>query len=144
MIKKATLDDIDVLNKLLKSLFTQEHEFKENKKLQTKALKKIIKSKKLGDIFVLQKKGKVVAMLNILYSYSTALGGRVALLEDMVVDKKHRQKGYGSKLLNSVLKKLEKNNIRRVTLLSDHDNAQAHKFYKKFGFKKSKMIILRK
>lgn len=144
MIRKATLKDIDELNKLLKSLFSQESEFKVDKKLQTKGLKKIISSKSLGDIFVLEKKQKVVAMVNVLYSYSTALGDRVATLEDMVVTKKYRQNGYGSKLLKSVLKQLEKDGIKRVTLLSDFDNIKAHRFYKKLGFKQSSMIVLRK
>jgi len=144
MVRKATLDDLKSLNKLLKALFEQESEFKVDKKLQTKGLKKIIKSKKLGDIFVYEKNGKVIAMVNVLYSYSTALGKKVATLEDMVVLKKYRQKRYGTKLLRSVLKKLQKSNVARVTLLTDFDNDKAHEFYKKQGFKKSSMVVFRK
>lgn len=144
MIRKATLNDIEILNELLNSLFTQESEFRANKKLQTKALSEIINSKTIGDIFVLEKKKKIIAMVNVLYTFSTALGGRVALLEDMVVTKEYRQNGNGSKLLKSVLKKLKKDAIQRVTLLSDFDNDKAHKFYKKFAFKQSSMIVLRK
>ena len=144
MVRKATLDDLKSLNKLLKALFEQESEFKVDKKLQTKGLKKIIKSKKLGDIFVYEKNGKVIAMVNVLYSYSTALGKNVATLEDMVVLKKYRQKRYGTKLLRSVLKKLQKSNVARVTLLTDFDNDKAHEFYKKQGFKKSSMVVFRK
>ena len=144
MVRKATLDDLKSLNKLLKALFEQESEFKVDKKLQTKGLKKIIKSKNLGDIFVYEKNGKVIAMVNVLYSYSTALGQKVATLEDMVVLKKYRQKRYGTKLLRSVLKKLQKSNVARVTLLTDFDNDKAHEFYKKQGFKKSSMVVFRK
>jgi len=144
MVRKATLDDLKSLNKLLKALFEQESEFKVDKKLQTKGLKKIIKSKNLGDIFVYEKNGKVIAMVNVLYSYSTALGKKVATLEDMVVLKKYRQKRYGTKLLRSVLKKLQKSNVARVTLLTDFDNDKAHEFYKKQGFKKSSMVVFRK
>ncbi|MCW9026997.1 MAG: GNAT family N-acetyltransferase, partial [Thiovulaceae bacterium] len=82
--------------------------------------------------------------VNVLYTYSTALGDRVALLEDMVVLKKYRQKGMGTKLLKSVLKILDEDGIARVTLLSDFDNKKAHKFYKKQGFKKSTMVVLRR
>lgn len=144
MVRVATLNDIDSLNKLLKELFTQEAEFKVDKKRQSKALKKIIKSKTLGDIFVYERKGKVVGMVNILYTYSTALGKRVAVLEDMVILKKYRQKSYGTKLLKSVLKRLEKEGVARVTLLSDFDNKKAHKFYKRQGFKKSDMRVMRR
>ena len=144
MIRKATLKDLEALNKLLNQLFTQEKEFKVDKKLQIKALKKIINSKTIGDIFVVEKKKKIIAMVNVLYTFSTALGAKVALLEDMVVTKKYRQNSYGSYLLKSVLKKLQKAGIQRVTLLSDFDNIKAHHFYKKFDFKPSSMIVLRK
>jgi AraC family transcriptional regulator of adaptative response/methylated-DNA-[protein]-cysteine methyltransferase len=144
MIRKATLDDIDDLVKLLKLLFDQESEFNADKKAQTKGLKRIISSKNLGDIFVVKKEKKVIAMVNVLYSFSTALGAKVATIEDMVVAKKYRKNGYGSKLLKSVLKKLKKGNIQRVTLLSDFNNIEAHKFYKKIGFKRSSMIVFRK
>ncbi|WP_373073107.1 GNAT family N-acetyltransferase [Sulfurimonas sp.] len=144
MVRLATLDDIDVLNKLLKSLFTQEAEFKVDVKKQTKALKKIIKSKSIGDIFVVEKKGKVVGMVNILYTYSTALGKKVAILEDMVVLKKYRKNGMGTKLLKKVLKILNDSGVERVTLLTDFDNVDAHRFYKKEGFKKSSMVVYRR
>lgn len=144
MIRKATLADIDELNKLLNILFTQELEFMPNTKVQKKALKKIINSKKIGDIFVLTKQKKIVAMVNILYTFSSAIGKKVAILEDMVVLKKYRKKGLGSKLLKKVLDILDKDEISRVTLLSDNDNKVAHQFYEKLGFKKSSMIVLRK
>lgn len=144
MVRQATLDDIKSLNKLLKTLFEQEAEFKADVKKQTKALKKIIKSKKIGDIFVIEKKNKVVGMVNILYTYSSALGKKVAILEDMVVLKKYRQNGYGTKLLKKVLKILDNKGVARVTLLSDFDNLKAHKFYKKQGFKKSSMVVYRR
>ena len=143
-VRKAALSDMKVLNKLLGSLFTQEAEFKSDAKLQKKAIKNIIESNTLGDIFVIEKKGRVVGMVNILYTYSTALDSKVALLEDMVVLKKYRGKKYGSKLLKEVLKRLNKKKINRVTLLSDHDNLDAHRFYKKQGFKKSEMLVLRR
>jgi len=144
VVRLATLDDIGSLNKLLKQLFTQEAEFKVDKKRQSRALKKIINSKTKGDIFVYERKGKVIAMVNVLYTISTALGKKVAVLEDMVVLKKYRQNRYGTKLLKSVLKTLEKEGVARVTLLSDFDNERAHKFYKKQGFKKSTMVVLRR
>jgi N-acetylglutamate synthase-like GNAT family acetyltransferase len=144
MIRKALLEDIEELNTLLERLFCQESEFAPNAKKQKRALKKIITSKKLGDIFVLEIDKEIVAMVNILYTYSTALGAKVALLEDMVVKEGVRQKGYGSKLLKGVLKAMKKKRVLRVTLLSDFDNENAHKFYENFGFKKSGMIVMRK
>ena len=83
--RKAEIEDIAVLCELLWELFSQEVEFTPNKKIQEKALKKIIEDKNIGDIFVAVKENKVIAMVNILYTISTALGEKVAILEDMVV-----------------------------------------------------------
>ena len=47
---------------------------------------------------------KVVAMVNILYTISTALGNKVAIFEDFIVDISHRNQGIGEKLIDFVLK----------------------------------------
>jgi len=83
-------------------------------------------------------------MVNILYTISTAYGTKVALLEDMIVNKNFRGQGVGSSLIKFVLKKLKKQGCTRVTLLTDEDNIKAHHFYKKQGFTKSSMVVFRK
>ena len=143
-IRKAKLKDIKKITGLLSSLFTLEKEFCFNKKLQKKALKKIIKNKNIGTIFVVKKNKKTIGCVNILYTISTALGSKVALLEDMVIAQKYRGKHLGTKLLQHTIRYLKQQKIKRITLLTDDDNFKAHKFYKKLGFKFSSMVIFRK
>ena len=140
----ATLEDIPVLCELLWELFSQEVEFTPKKKSQEKALKKIIEDENIGDIFVAVKAEKIVAMVNILYTISTALGEKVAILEDMVVFKEFKNQKIGSSLIEFALDYLKKNSFKRVTLLTDSDNFNAHNFYKKHQFTKSSMIVFRK
>ena len=140
----ATLEDIPVLCKLLWELFSQEVEFTPSKEIQEKALKKIIEDKSIGDIFVAVKENKVIAMVNVLYTISTALGEKVAILEDMVVFKEFKNQKIGSSLIEFALDYLEKNSFKRVTLLTDSNNFNAHNFYKKHEFTKSSMIVFRK
>ena len=140
----ATLEDIPVLCELLWELFSQEVEFTPSKEIQEKALKKIIEDKNIGDIFVAVKENKVVAMVNVLYTISTALGEKVAILEDMVVSQNYKNQKIGSSLIKFALDYLEKNSFKRVTLLTDSDNFNAHNFYKKHGFIKSSMVVFRK
>lgn len=140
----ATLEDIPVLCELLWELFSQEVEFTPKKKSQEKALKKIIEDENIGDIFVAVKAEKIVAMVNILYTISTALGEKVAILEDMVVFKEFKNQKIGSSLIEFTLDYLKKNSFKRVTLLTDSDNFNAHNFYKKHQFTKSSMIVFRK
>ena len=140
----AQKKDIPELFSLLTQLFSQEKEFEVDEKKQTIALNKIIEDEKLGDIFVASKNGKIVAMVNVLYTISTALGNRVAILEDMIVDEGYRGQNIGSSLINFTLSHLKEHGFKRVTLLSDDDNFQAHKFYDRHGFSKSSMITFRK
>ena len=140
----AKTEDIPVLCELLWELFSQEVEFTPNKKSQEKALKKIIEDENIGDIFVAVKENKVVAMVNVLYTISTALGEKVAILEDMVVFKGFKNQKIGSSLIEFALDYLKKNSFKRVTLLTDSDNFNAHNFYKKHEFTKSSMIVFRK
>jgi len=144
MIRKAKVSDIKDLNILLKELFSQEKEFIYNKKLHSYALKKIITDKKIGKIFIYKDKDRVVGMLSLLFGISTALGKKVALLEDMIVLKECRESRVGSKLIEFALKYAKRKKIKRITLLSDADNYIAHKFYKKFDFKKSTMVVFRR
>lgn len=142
--RKAEIEDIAVLCELLWELFSQEVEFTPNKETQEKALKRIIKDENIGDIFVAVKENKVVAMVNILYTISTALGEKVAILEDMVVSQNYKNQKIGSSLIEFTLDYLKKNSFKRVTLLTDSDNFNAHNFYKKHEFTKSSMIVFRK
>lgn len=142
-IRQATVDDIDALCKLLDILFSQEVEFVPNKASQENGLQTIIENEALGDIYVAVKDEKVVAMVNVLYSYSTALGGKVAILEDMIVNPIYRDKKIGTTLLSKVIRILKEQGIKRVTLLTDEDNFKAHNFYAKNGFERSSMIAFR-
>ena len=142
--RKAKIEDIPVLCELFWELFSQEVEFTPNKKVQEKALKKIIEDKSIGDIFVAVKENKVIAMVNVLYTISTALGEKVAILEDMVVSQNYKNQKIGSSLIEFTLDYLKKNSFKRVTLLTDSDNFNAHNFYKKHEFTKSSMVVFRK
>jgi len=143
-IRKAKLKDIKDIAKLLSSLFSLEKEFNVNKILQEKAIKTIIKNKDIGSFFVIIKDKKIIGCVNILYTISTALGSKVALLEDMIVSKKYRGKQFGTKLLKHTIKYLIKKKIKRITLLTDDDNLKAHRFYKKLGFEFSSMVVLKR
>jgi len=85
-----------------------------------------------------------VAMINLLYTYSTALGEPVALLEDMVVSDDYRGQGVGSLLLDYAVHFSEDRGCKRVTLLTDADNSEAQHLYHKLEFERSHMQVYRK
>lgn len=142
-IRIANKADINALIELLNELFTQDIEFEPNYEKQKTGLEKIIENSDIGNILILQEDNKIIGMVSILYSISTALGGKVGILEDMIIAKPYRGKGLGKLLLNSAIEFAKKNDCLRLTLLTDFNNDRAINFYKRLGFKKSDMIPMR-
>lgn len=72
-----------------------------------------------------------VATLFILTDFITAKV--FAHLDDFIVDKKHRRKGVGTKLLSFVLNYAKAHGILTVELTSSLELTDAHTFYEKRG-----------
>ncbi|MCP4275658.1 MAG: GNAT family N-acetyltransferase [Gammaproteobacteria bacterium] len=140
----ATTADIPELCTILGSLFTQEVEFTPDHNLQTQGLTAVISGQGVGAILLARDGGETVAMINLLYTISTALGGRVAILEDMVVSRSAQGQGVGTKLMEFALDFARDNGCKRITLLTDSDNTGAHRFYQRHGFARSSMVVMRK
>ena len=142
-LTKAIHSDIPELIKLLKTLFEQEAEFEPNSETQRKGLSKIILDPKIGIVLVARDDEKILGMINLLFTESTALGAKVAILEDMVVLSKSRGEGIGSQLVDYAIGEAKKEGCKRITLLTDIENTKAQAFYQKKGFVKSKMMPYR-
>ena len=143
-LEVAKIEDVKELSVLLNYLFQQETEFKPNKEAQNRGLSTIISNPEMGKILIARESDKIIGMVNLLYTFSTALGESVAILEDMVVIPEVRNSGVGSKLLNYAIEFAKNNRCKRITLLTDEDNEKAHKFYKRNGFDRSSMIAFRR
>jgi GNAT superfamily N-acetyltransferase len=144
VIEKATVQDITELCGLLDILFSQEMEFKPDAEAQERGLRAIVTNPDVGIILVARHNEKVIGMVNMLFTVSTALGGRVALLEDMVVLPSQRGSGIGSRLLNAAISTAREHHCQRMTLLTDNDNTTAHGFYERHGFTRSPMLPFRR
>ena len=142
-IEMATTSDVPMLCILLDCLFSQEVEFKPDHKTQSRGLEMILNNNNIGNIFVAKKNEKIIGMVILLYTASTALGERVALLEDMVVSPDERELGIGSMLLDHAVKYAIEKGCKRITLLTDKMNIRAQKFYKQHKFNYSSMIPFR-
>lgn len=143
-IDVAKISDIPALCELLDLLFAQESEFEPDRDVQIRGLKSVIEKDDVGDILVVRDNDNIIAMVNVLYTVSTALGARVGILEDMVVSSAGRGTGVGSKLLQRALEYAKEKGCLRITLLTDSDNEGAHSFYQKHGFSLSTMVAFRK
>lgn len=138
-LSPATLSDVPPLCALLSQLFAQEQEFTPDLTAQQAGLHLILQQPDCGQILVARQHGEVIAMVSLLFTVSTALGGRVALLEDMIVDARFRGQSVGSQLLAYAIHHAREQQVLRITLLTDHDNHSAQRFYRQHGFQPSSM-----
>jgi ribosomal protein S18 acetylase RimI-like enzyme len=143
-IRLADRTDIPAMAALLGELFAQEHEFSPDRTVQVRGLSMLLE---LGDavrILVAEQDGQLVGMGVLHYAVSTALGDKVATLEDVIVTKSARGRSIGKQLMAAIIERARADGAQRITLLTDHDNVAAQRFYASFGFERSSMVPLRR
>src|SRR3954463_12172706 len=139
----ATAKDLPQLVELLGHLFAQEAEFHPDSAKQKRALEAILANPSIGKLFVAREARRPVAMASLLYTISTAEGGKAALFEDLVVHPDERKRGIGEALLKHVIEQARAEGILRITLLTDMQNERAQAMYRRAGFVGSPMKPMR-
>lgn len=139
----AVQKDLPRLVELLGILFESEAEFTKDPEKQRAGLQAILADPSKGRIFVAREGREVVAMASLLYTVSTAEGGKAGLFEDLVVAPEQRQRGIGEALLKHVVAEARKEGVLRLTLLTDMQNERAQAMYRRVGFVGSPMKPMR-
>jgi GNAT superfamily N-acetyltransferase len=142
-ISQATIEDIPQLAELLAILFRQEADFVPDRVRQERGLRLIIEQPEIGRIFCIRIDGRVVGMVSLLFTVSTAEGGRAAWLEDMIVHPDFRGRKLGQRMLDHAIAEGKALGCSRFTLLTDGDNSPAMRFYERAGFTRSQMVPFR-
>lgn len=143
-IAPASEADLPQLADLLTELFSLENDFTPDRDKQLRGLRLILDEPQLGRLFVLRVDGQLAGMANALITISTAEGGKVLLLEDVIIRPQHRGAGLGRRMIEHVQEWAREQGMTRVTLLADRDNTPALDFYARLGFESSSMNVLRK
>ena len=142
-VEPATIDDLPDLATLVMELFAISGDFHPDKSAQERGLQLVLEQPSRGRIFVVRNDDRIIGMVNLLFTISTAMGGFVILMEDVVIHPDHRGQGYGSMLLNEVLAFAKRKDFLRITLLTDKISAESQSFFRKHGFDYSHMIPMR-
>lgn len=143
-VEPATLEDLPALTTLVMDLMARSDDFTPDHTLQERGLRLILEQPNRGRIFVVRNKDRIFGMVNLLFTISTARGGFVILMEDVVIHPDHRGQGYGSMLVDYVVDFAKRKNFKRITLLTDRISAESQEFFKKQGFDYSNMIPMRR
>ncbi len=130
---------------LLAELFTLESDFRPDREKQVDGLSDLLADPTgKAAVFVAEQGGEVVAMATVQMLVSTAEGGRVGLVEDVIVDREHRGRGIGTRLLDTIVAWSKERGLRRLQLLADRDNYPALDFYIKHDWCGTALVNLRK
>lgn len=144
VIRRAEMDDIDMLVELLTSLFTIETDFSIDPQKQQKGISLMIEQTDKICVLVAEHNKRVVGMCSGQLMISTAEGGFKVIVEDVVVKEDKRGLGIGSALLSEIQKWAVSCGTSRMDLLADKRNNSALNFYKQQNWKQTEMIALQK
>jgi ribosomal protein S18 acetylase RimI-like enzyme len=142
VIRQATQSDIPALVGLLQQLFGIEQDFEPDPEKQRAGLTQLLDAPQAG-VFVAESNGRILGMLTVQILISTAEGGRVGQVEDVVVDQGDRGRGIGRAMLSHLRQWSMEQGLSRLQLLADRDNGLALDFYRKQGWATTDLIGLR-
>ena len=145
LIRQACLDDLEALSTLLGQLFSIEADFTVDGARQRRGLELILEGAgENHSLQVAEIKGQVVGMCSVQVLISTAEGGTVGLLEDLVVEAAFRGRGIGRRLLTSIEAWARERGLTRLQLLADRTNFRALDFYDRMSWLPTNLICLRR
>ena len=142
-IEPAVVEDLPELAELLADLFSKEADFRPDQAKQLRGLRMILEQPNKGRIFVLRCHDRLMGMINLLFTISTAEGGAVIILEDLIIRQEHRSSGYGAQLLQYAIDFARQKDFQRITLLTDRLDEPAKHFFHRHGFHESGMVPMR-
>lgn len=144
-VEMATLEDLPALTELVMDLFSMSSgDFQPDREVQERGLRLILEQPSRGRIAVVRNDDQIFGMVNMLFTISTARGGFVIVMEDVVIHPHHRGQGYGTMLLDHVVEYAKQKEFLRITLLTDKISAESQEFFRKQGFEYSNMIPMRR
>ena len=139
-IREAWLEDIE--NNLL-NLYQELEEYHYNnrpeifKKSNIKELKQELVDK-INDIIVIEEEGRIQAFA--IYTTKDRMSQKVLFIDQLIVDKKSRNKGYLKELINYIKKIAKERECSRIELCCWEFNQNAKEVYEHLGFKTQRTI----
>ncbi|HZK52825.1 MAG TPA: GNAT family N-acetyltransferase [Desulfosporosinus sp.] len=144
-IRRAKPSDMSGMIRLLGILFSIETDFVIDEGVQQRGLEMMLEACDQRCIMVAELDNQqIVGMCTAQILVSTAEGGVVALIEDLVVEDAWRGEGVGKSLLLSVEDWAIIRGVTRLQLLADRNNTPALGFYKTMDWQVTQMIGLQR
>lgn len=143
VIRRARTEHIPAMVRLLETLFSIETDFAFDAARQRRGLEALL-DRDDACVLVALIGSEVAGMCTLQSLISTAEGGAVGLIEDLIVSERHRSRGIGRALVADMEDRARERGLTRLQLLADRANARALSFYGNVGWKGTKLVALRK
>jgi GNAT superfamily N-acetyltransferase len=143
LIRVASLADVPAMTRLLGELFSIESDFQPDTERQATGLGLLLKDPH-ARAWVVDMKGQVIGMMTLQILISTAEGGRVGLIEDVIITRAWRGRGLGKALLAEAADWAARHGLSRLQLVADRDNETALRFYRGMGWRKTRLEVFRR
>jgi GNAT superfamily N-acetyltransferase len=142
-IRAAVESDLEAMTRLIERLFALEPDYPFDAAKVRYGLDLLLASPDTAALWVAEINGRAIGMCSAQIVISTAEGGPVAWVEDVVVTPDQRGQGIGRLLLEAVSAWALRRGISRLQLLADGENAAALGFYRRLDWQTTRMICLR-
>jgi GNAT superfamily N-acetyltransferase len=143
-VRPADTEDVEPMVGLLEQLFAIEADFTADPALQRRGLHRLLNKGEDACVLVAASTGQVVGMVTVQVLASTAEGGEVGLLEDLVVGDGWRGRGVGSALLAAAEAWSRCRGLARLQLLADRANGPGLEFYTARRWGETRLVCLRR
>jgi ribosomal protein S18 acetylase RimI-like enzyme len=130
-IRKASYSDFDEIFILLKQLWQDSIL---NKTELRKVFHEAVNSDRQHLIAGLSDK-KIVGFCSLTVKNNLWQAGNLGHIDELIVDKNFRGRGYGKQLMNKIIEVAIENKCKRIELDSAFHRKEAHTFYESIGFK---------
>lgn len=141
MVRAAAAADIPAMVGLLRQLFAIEDEFAFDPATHARGFALLLEEPRAA-AFLAEREGAAIGMATAQLLVSTARGGPVATIEDVIVDEAARGSGAGRALIAAIEDWARARGCLRIQLLADRQNAPALDFYARLGFGRTRMVWL--
>lgn len=142
-VRTASTSDLGGMSNLLGELFSIEKDFTPDVRRQRRGLATLMESKQ-ATLLVAVANEAIIGMCTLQPLISTAEGGTVGMVEDLVIAEPWRGKGIGRMLLEAIEERARAQQMSRLQLLMDIDNEPAGQFYGKQQWSRTQLVAMRK
>ena len=138
-IRKAKLDDMDQLSKLMKGLCERFKVVFYEKPWKLDLKYKLESSP--DSVIIADDDGDIIGMVLVDIGRDPYSGQILGQIYNFIIESEYRTKGIGSKLIESALDFCRKKKVSLVRVNARRDVKEAIKLYEKFGFSESFIVM---